>query len=97
MIKAVGAAGKAVVTEVLDLVRKVCSSEIVNTFIKNLDRVRCALIKWSRVKFPNNKRKIDELMSELRSVLAGQWSCASVKEVELLTKKIEDFWDKEEL
>ncbi|KAI9078231.1 hypothetical protein K1719_039845 [Acacia pycnantha] len=65
--------------------------------IRRLDACRKRLIEWNRREFPNFKRVIELLRKELSLCYARNLNAEKLVEAEVLVKKIEEAWGKEEM
>ncbi|KAF7842396.1 reverse transcriptase [Senna tora] len=65
--------------------------------LKSLDACRKALIEWSKVEFPNNRKKIERLLKELTECDTGILSNVQRGRSMQILAEIEDFWHKEEV
>lgn len=54
------------------------------------------MISWSKLAFPNQKKKIDSLMREVTVCRQGGMTAEKAEELEILRSEIEKCWELEE-
>ncbi|KAI9118817.1 hypothetical protein K1719_010262 [Acacia pycnantha] len=64
--------------------------------VRRLEACKRRLVSWSRAAFPNFRKTIDQLRQKLSSYCVGVLTEEKLREVEELTRQIEDAWVKEE-
>lgn len=57
---------------------------------------RNVLRRWSRVAYPNSRKRIDALMKEVEGIKSGILNSEKVIEIERITKEVEKLWEIEE-
>ncbi|KAK8985026.1 hypothetical protein V6N11_082645 [Hibiscus sabdariffa] len=67
-----------------------------NVIVKKLKTIRLRMSKWSRLKFANNKRSIEDIKKRIRLLQSSPLSSSSKEEILALKHESHKLWESEE-